>query len=172
MSHHQAKMITALFPNRHEAALAYDWLVHQGYVTKDISILMSDRVASTFAAEFGVDKVEPNKFAAPGAQKTGAIGTGLAMVLAAGLGTLVAGIGLVTTGPIGLALAASIPGAMVGGLIGGLIGYGFPESSAKLYDEAIKDGAVAIGVVPHNQQDLRLIEEKISELHGEQLVRF
>lgn len=168
---HHVKMVTALFHDRDQAVIAYDWLLHHGHPARDISVLMSDKVAPSFAAETDVDRAEQKQLAARGAQSTGAIGAGLAMVVAAGLGSIIAGIGL-ATGPLGVALAASIPGAMVGGLIGGLVGYGFPEASAKQYEHAVQNGAVAIGVAPRHDEDLLQIERKFAELDGEDMLRF
>jgi len=171
-----AKMITAVFADRHEAIRAYDWLRDHGYSIDEISVLMSDKTAPLFHAIEGEDKVEQRALPARGAQATGAIGAtvgaGLTAALAAGVGIAFLGVSLIAGGPLGIALAASIPGAMVGGLLGGLIGYGFPESSAKVYDELLRQGGIAIGVTPKNADECQLVHKKFDELHGENVLRF
>ncbi|MFT3883633.1 MAG: hypothetical protein QM703_28795 [Gemmatales bacterium] len=125
------KMITAVFSDRDHAIRAYDWLRSHGYTIDEISVLMSDKTAPLFHAIENEDKVEQRPLPAPGAQTTGAVGAtvgaGLTGALAAGVGLAFMGVSIIAGGPLGMALAASIPGAMVGGLLGGLIGYGFPE---------------------------------------------
>jgi len=169
-----AKMITAVFSDRHQAIRAYDWLRAHGYSIDDISVLMSDKTAPLFHAVENEDKVEQKPLPAPGAQATGAIGAtvgaGLTGALAAGVGLAFMGISLIAGGPLGFALAASIPGAMVGGLLGGLVGYGFPESSAKEYEELLRHGGVAIGVTPRNAEDCELLHQKFAELHGKNVL--
>jgi hypothetical protein len=165
------KMITAVFSDRHQAIQAYDWLRGHGYTIDEISVLMSDKTAPLFHAIEGEDKVEQRAQPARGAQATGAIGAtvgaGLTGGLAAGVGLAFMGISLIAGGPLGLALAASIPGAMVGGLTG----YGFPESSAKEYEESLRHGGVAIGVAPKNADEYPLLHQKFEELHGKNVLR-
>lgn len=169
-----AKMITAVFVDRHQAIQAYDWLRGHGYTIDEISVLMSDKTAPLFHAIEGEDKVEQRAQPAHGAQATGAIGAtvgaGLTGALAAGVGLAFMGVSLIAGGPLGLALAASIPGAMVGGLLGGLTGYGFPESSAKEYEELLRQGGVAIGVAPKNADEYPLLHQKFKELQGKNVL--
>ena len=88
---------------------------------------------------------------------------------AIGTSILIPGIGWVA-GPIAAALAGGGAGAVTGGLIGGLIGFGIPESNARAYEEALRDGGIAIGVTPHNSTDASKIKEKFKELKGENVV--
>lgn len=168
------KMITAVFLDRFQAIRAYDWLREHGYSIDQISVLMSDKTAPLFHAVEGEDKVEQRPLPGPGAQTTGVIGTtlgaGLTGAIAAGVGLAFMGVSLVAGGPLGLALAASIPGAMVGGLLGGLLGYGFPEESAKEYETLLRHGGVAIGVTPTNAEDCLFLHQKFQELHGKNVL--
>lgn len=168
------KMITAVFPDLHQAVTAYDWLRAHGYSIDEISVLMSDKTAPLFHAIEREDKVEQKPLPGPGAQATGAIGAtvgaGITGAVAAGVGLAFMGVSLIAGGPIGLALAAGIPGAMVGGLLGGLIGYGFPEKSAKEYEELLRHGGVAIGVTPKTAEECQLLHKKLEDLHGENVL--
>src|SRR4029079_1245546 len=99
-----------------------------------------------------------------------ALGAGLAAALAAGASLVLAGFGFVTAGPLGAALAGSIPGALVGGLVGGLVGYGFPETSAKEYERAVKDGGIAMCVNVKTKDQFQQIDKKFAELNARQIV--
>lgn len=168
------KMITVLFRDPYDAIAAYDWLREQGHTTSDISVLMSDKVAPAFHEIEHDDKLELKSLPAKGSMTTGAIGAtvgaGLVAVVAVGTSLVLAGLGLVAAGPLGAALAGSIPGAMVGGLVGGLVGYGFPESNAKIYENAIKQGGIAIGVTPRDDHDRHLIQDTFTDLGGENIL--
>ena len=83
---------------------------------------------------------------------------------------ILAGCGFVTAGPLGAALAVSIPGALVGGLVGGLVGFGFPDESAKAYEQAMKDGAVALGVTFKKPDHLTLIQEKFRTWNAKHII--
>lgn len=170
------RMITAVFTDRFQAIRAYDWLREHGYTIDEISVLMSDKTAPLFHAVENEDKVEQKLLPGPGAQTTGVIGAtvgaGLTGALAAGVSLAFMGVSLIAGGPIGFALAASIPGAMVGGLLGGLIGYGFPESNAKEYEDLLRHGGVALGVTPKNVEESYLLHQKLAELHGKNVLSF
>lgn len=161
------KMVTAVFTDRQQAILAYDWLRTSGYTIDEISVLMSDKTAPFFHAVVGEDKVEQKAHSAHGAEASGAIGASVGAGLT---GLACMGISLIVGGPIGLALAATIPGAMLGGLVGGLVGYGFPESSAKEYEDLISNGGIALGVTPRTAEDSKLLPRKLIELHGEKVL--
>lgn len=155
--------ITGLFVDPVDAHRAYDRLNSLGYTDNDISVLVSEEVAPVFHAVQNDDRMEANKKPGEGALVAGAagatIGAGLVAALAAGASLVFAGLGLITAGPLGAALAGSIPGALVGGLVGGLVGYGFPEERAKAYESAVKEGAVALGVTAKAPEHLPLLQD-------------
>ena len=96
-----------------------------------------------------------------------AVGATLAAVAAIGTSIMVPGLGLIVAGPLAAALAGAGAGAVTGGLIGALVGMGIPESNAQAYEEALRQGGVVIGVVPHNDEDSKRIKEDFQNLHGE-----
>src|SRR5262249_1059706 len=65
------------------------------------------------------------------------------------------------------AFAGGGAGAVAGGLIGALVGAGIPEENAKAYHEALREGGVVIGVVPHNKDDATAIEKEFRDLKGD-----
>src|SRR5439155_26780703 len=111
---------------------------------------------------------------AEGAAAGGAIGTAVgataAAIAAIGTSLIIPGLGIVVAGPLAAALAGGGAGAVAGGLIGGLIGLGIPESNAKAYEQALRDGGVVIGVHPHNNDETSKIREQFEKHHGENVV--
>ncbi len=168
------KMITAVFRDRYEAIEAFVWLRARGYPGIQLSVLMSDQTRLYFQDEEKEGKIERGSMAAEGAATGGAIGTavgaGLAAIAAIGTSLVLPGLGLVIAGPIAAAFAGGGAGAVAGGLIGGLVGYGIPESNAKAYEEALKSGGVAIGVVPQSSEDASLIKKEFERLNGENII--
>jgi len=174
MAEKNTKMITAVFRDRYNAIDAFDWLRAQGYSQDQISVLMSDTTRTYYAEEAKEGKIERGSKMAEGAATGGAIGTaigaGLAALAAIGTSLVLPGLGLVIAGPLAAAFAGGGAGAVAGGLIGGLVGYGIPESNAKAYEEALRDGGVAIGVAPRNSKDSSSIKSKFEELNGENII--
>jgi hypothetical protein len=169
------KMVTAVFRDRANAQLAYDELVSRGYPTKEINVLMSDATrAKHFAGKHAA--LKPNTAAAEGAAAGGAIGTAvgatLAAVLAVGAGVMslpIPGLPIVIAGPIVAALAGGGAGAVTGGVLGALIGLGIPESNARAYEAALRDGGVVLGVVPHSNEEYGKITKLFEQHHGESI---
>lgn len=174
MAEKNAKMITAVFRDRYNAIDAFDWLRVMGYSQDQISVLMSDQTRVHYAQEVKEGKIERGSKMAEGAATGGAIGTAVGASLAAlaaiGTSLVLPGLGLVIAGPLAAAFAGGGAGAVAGGLIGGLVGYGIPESNAKAYEQALREGGVAIGVAPRNSEDSSTIKKKFQELHGENII--
>ncbi len=164
------QMVSALFTNRADAQAAHEWVINQGYGASEISVLMSDSTREHFAATAPRAPISANTHAAEGMGIGGAIGTAVGATLAAvaAIGTTLAlpGLGLLVAGPIAAALAGGGAGAFTGGLIGGLVGLGIPEQNAEAYQQALRDGGVVLGVVPH-ADDATRIEEHFRKLNGE-----
>jgi len=169
----KSKMVTAVFRDRANAQAAYDLLRNRGYLDNEINVLMSDKTrASWFGTQQEHEKHEAGTLATEGMGVGGAIGT----AVGATLGAVVAGSatiflpvfgGLLVAGPLAMGLAGGGAGAVAGGLIGALVGWGIPESNAKAYEEALREGGVAIGVTPHNKDDADHIEKEFKNLQGE-----
>jgi hypothetical protein len=170
----QPKMITAVFRDRFDAIDAFEWLQNRGYRENQLSVLMSDQTRTYLHEQHEGEKIKTGTKVAEGVATGGAIGTavgaGLAALAAVGTSLILPGLGLVIAGPLAVALAGGGAGAVAGGLIGGLVGLGIPESNAKAYEEALKNGGVAIGVVPNDRQEANLIREEFERLNGENII--
>jgi hypothetical protein len=166
------KMVTAVFRDRHDANAAWSWLTARGYTPDEINMLMSESTKTRYYSQ-DEEEISASSHAAEGVAAGGAIGTavGAAAAAIAAIGTtLVIPGGIFIAGPIAAALAGGGAGAVVGGVIGGLVGLGIPESNARAYEEVLRDGGVAIGVVPHNAHDASAIKKKFEEFRGDNII--
>jgi hypothetical protein len=168
------KMVTAVFRDPVNAQRAHDALRRRGYTDAEINVLMSDKTRSTYFSGQEPGSIKAGSKAAAGMGVGGAIGTAVGATLAAlvAIGTTLAipltgGASLIVAGPLAAALAGGGAGAVAGGLIGGLVGLGIPEENAKAYHEALHEGGVVIGVVPHNDEDAKEIKREFQDLHGD-----
>lgn len=172
------KMITAVFRDRYQAQEVLDWLRDRGYTHSEISVLMSDKTHTLVRDDSEQERYDRNSKAAAGAATGGAIGTAigasLAAIAAIGTSLVLPGLGLVVAGPLAAAFAGggagAVAGAVTGGLIGGLVGYGIPESNARAYEEALRDGGVAVGVTPKNSNEESIIKGEFERLHAENII--
>jgi hypothetical protein len=168
------KMVMAVFRDRYDAERAFDYLHAKGYLNSEINVLMSDKTRATFGASSDLGKKEDKKnagtLATEGMGVGGAIGTAVGATLGAILtiGTTIAipGIGVIA-GPIAAALAGGGAGAVAGGLVGALVGAGMTEQNAEAYEEALRNGGVALGVVPHNDESADDIQRAFKDYNGE-----
>ena len=176
MAQDKKKLVTGVFRDRFDSERAFDYLRTKGYADSEINVLMSDRTRSTFYPETlkKDDKHDAGTMATEGMGVGGAIGTAVGATLAAvaAIGTTLAipltgGASLIVAGPIVAALAGGGAGAVTGGLIGGLVGAGMTEQNASAYEEALRNGGVAIGVVPRNSDHASEIQKKFREYNGE-----
>ena len=55
-------------------------------------------------------------------------------------------------------------------VLGGLIGLGIPESNAKAYESALKEGGVVIGVHCRSNDDCNDVKKRFQELNGENII--
>jgi hypothetical protein len=97
------------------------------------------------------------------------VGATLGAVLAIGTTLVIPGLGLVIAGPIAAALAGGGAGAVTGGIIGGLVGLGIPEPNAQAYQEALREGGVVLGVVPHSADEVTVIKAYFEDHQGENI---
>jgi len=166
------KMVMAVFRDRYDAERAFDYLHAKGYLNSEINVLMSDKTRATFATatEKKEDKHKSATKAPEGMAVGGAVGTAVGATLGAlltiGATIAIPGIGVVA-GPIVAALAGGGAGAVAGGLVGTLIGAGIPEQNAQAYEEALRNGGVALGVVPHNNDHASDIQKTFKDYNGE-----
>jgi len=137
------KIITAVFDTRAESEKAIHLLEQAGFNKDHVAMLVSEATRDTYlVASEGHD-------IRTGVEAGVAIG-GLSGALYMGLATagllLIPGLNLVVTGALIGGLVGLGSGAITGGLIGALVGFGVPEQEARLYEEAVRKGAVLIAV--------------------------
>jgi len=169
------KMVTAVFRNQVDAERAFDALRVFGYAENEIAVLMSEKTrADWYARVERSAKHDAGSHAAEGMAAGGAVGTavGAALGAVAAIGTTIAlpGLGLIVAGPIAAALAGGGAGAVTGGLVGGLIGLGISKENAEAYQEVLRKGGAALGVEPHNSEDVRQIEKLFNDYNGENIL--
>lgn len=156
-------MVTGLFWDREAAERAYQALRSRGYSDADINVMMS---AATRERLFG-DETPPGTARGSKALEGAGVGAGVGAVtggviaaLAAAATVVVPGVGLVLAGPLVAALAGAGAGSLTGGVIGALIGAGIPEDHAKVYQHALENGGIVMGVGPRTDEDARYFESE------------
>jgi hypothetical protein len=167
------KMLTAVFQHRSNAIKAFDWLQKLGYRPGEINVLMTEGTRGQIKEE-KEEHFEAGNMGDEGAAVGGAIGAvggaTLGAIIALATAIVLPGLSIiVVAGPI-VALAASGAGAVAGGAVGGLIGLGIPASNAKAYEEALRNGGVVLGVIPHSADDAGQIEKYFAEHHADNVV--
>jgi len=171
MSPSKQKMVTAMFRNHDQGQEAYQLLLDHGYASSEINVLMSDATRSRYYWTENKAPVHAASEAAEGVGVGGAIGTAvgaaLAAVLAIGTTLVLPGLGIAIAGPLAAAFAGGGAGAVAGGIIGGLVGLGISEPNARAYLEALRDGGLVLGVVPHTAKEVEEIKGLFEDLHGE-----
>jgi hypothetical protein len=166
-------MVTAVFRDRAKANMAYRWLEDRGYGPDDVNVLMSDETRRHYLND-EASRIPAESNAMEGVAAGGAVGAavGSALAAAAAIGTnlMIPGLGLVVSGPLVAVLAGAGTGAVAGGLLGGLVGLGMSEPNAHAYEEILKRGGVALGVVPRSDDDATAIRNEFERLGGESIV--
>ena len=157
------KSITAVFDTRFESDNALRKLELAGYTDKEISMIVTEE---TRGKHFGIKE---NTQAEAGAATGAAIGgvAGAIMLGLASAGTLlVPGLNLVVSGALIGALAGLGAGGVAGGLIGTLVGLGIPEHEAKLYEDAVRKGAILIAVESKNDDSTDRIKRILKDANA------
>ena len=169
--HNEKRMITALFTDQPSLENAYKHLNDMGYTKDEVSLIMMDETRKRFNLHPGMHP-DMSVVALNGAENGAGVGVavgatvGAAIGIIAAIGTsiLIPGLGLLVAGPIAAGIAGAGAGGVAGGIIGSLAGVGFAEDKARLYEKGLKDGAVIIGVHPHNDEDAHVIQNLLLEL--------
>jgi hypothetical protein len=172
MAAEREKMVSAVFRNHADAQQAFDWLLRRGYTSQEVNVLTSDTTrANYFPPESREEHLSAGSHAAEGMGIGGAVGTAVgatvAAVLAIGTSLFIPPLGLIVAGPLAAALAGGGAGAVAGGLIGALVGLGIPESNAKAYEQALREGGVIIGVTPRSNEEAAQIKKYLENHNGE-----
>ena len=172
----QNQMLTGMFNDRDSAERAYGSLRSRGYTDDDVNVLMSDQTRDSWFSDDDPDNTtELGSKALEGAGAGSAIGGTLGAIIggiaAIGTNVILPGLGLIVAGPLAAALAGAGAGGLTGGLVGALIGSGIPEERAKVYDEAIRNGGVVMGVNPRNPEDADYFENEWRNYNGQHIYR-
>lgn len=132
----QLKAVYGVYKLRKEVERAIDALTDDGFLNKDISVLMpGDDWAHTI-------ETKAPEGATAGASAGAVVGGTLGFLAGIGLLSL-SGVGsLLAAGPI----VAAFAGIGAGGAVGGLIGVGMPEFEAKRYEGYVKNGGMLLSV--------------------------
>ena len=158
----ERSIMTGVFRDRASAERAYDVLASRGYSRDDLSLLMSEEARDRHFPKDDPVRTELGSKAAEGAGAGAAVGGGLG-ALVAGLsaaGVAVPGVPIIAMGTVAAALMGAGTGGALGAIVGGLIGYGIPETRARRYDRAVREGRIVMGVTPRSQHDATHFEQE------------
>ena len=152
--------VTATFKTRQAAEQALIRLEAEGFTEDKIGLVVTD---DTRGKSFNIDKhTKADEGAAAGATAGGIVGAVIAGLLSAGA-LAIPGLNIVVSGTLISALAGLGAGAATGGLLGGLVGLGIPEHEAKLYESAVKTGAILLAVEVENGDQKKRVREILDE---------
>lgn len=150
------KIITAIFESHPNAAGAIETLAARGIPQSRISLVASDDFdRDSFGVETHSKLAEGAAIGAGVGGAIGAVVAGLTLVGAVATG----GAGLLIAGPLVAALAGAGAGAAGGSVLGGLVGLAIPEHEVKHYEEAVRNGAVLIGVECINDDERKMTKD-------------
>ena len=163
-------IVTGAFNDAESADRAYSTLRERGYSDEDIHVVMSEKTRDRYYDRDAEEiKIEHGSKAMEGAGTGAAVGgtTGGIIGALAGIGgaVIIPGIGAVA-GPLAGALAGAGAGGAAGSLLGALVGLGIPEERAKLYDEAVDDGGIVVGVHPRTDEDRTYVRDEFNRYGG------
>jgi hypothetical protein len=139
----KTKTITAVFDSSVEAETALRKLEHAGFIQSEITILLSEE---TRGKHFGIKEGTKAESGAAAGAAIGGVSGALWLALASAGTLLIPGLNLVVSGALIGGLVGLGAGAATGGLVGSLVGVGIPEHEAKLYEDAVRKGAVLVAV--------------------------
>src|SRR5262245_38558158 len=161
----------ALFKNRKDADLAYEWLLKYGYSSDEIHLLMSEETRRKYHypehAEPAATEADTLKGLETGAAVGGGLGATLGIIAAVGAMVIIPGMGLAVAGPLAASLAGA--GGLVGGALGALYGSSIPEERAHELEKKIREGSILISAHPRSDEDAELIESEWRERGGEMI---
>ena len=138
-----SNIITAIFDTQQQSESALNMLDQAGFTKENVTILMSE---DTHGKHFGIkENSQAEHGAVIGAAAGGLVGA-IYLALATVGTVLIPGLSLLVSGALIGGLAGLGAGAAAGGFIGAMVGLGVPEHEAKLYEQAIRKGAVLVAV--------------------------
>lgn len=151
------EMLTEIFNDIAGAANAINLLESKGYTDDEINVLMSEDIRDKyFKGDFNTIKKKHKVLKGIGAGSALGITFGAIAGSIAVANIIIPGVGLIATGSFAAALAGAGAGGVAGGLIGALAGWGVSEEKTKIYEQAIKEGKIIVGIHPHSEEDAKL----------------
>lgn len=161
-----SKVITAVFDRRVEAETALRKLEQNGFSEKQVTLLVSEE---TRGKHFGIERnAKTDEGAAAGAAIGGLTGA-LYLGLASAGTLLIPGLNLVVSGALIGGLVGLGAGAATGGLIGALVGAGIPEHEAKLYESAVRKGAILMAVEAVDDTSAKRISDILKDSNAKEV---
>ena len=150
-------VVYGIYANRANAENGVDSLRRDGFLSSDVSVLLTD---DTSTKDFAHEKHTKAPEGATTGVGAGAV-LGGTLGWLAGIGALaIPGVGpLIAAGPIMAAMAGASVGGAIGGIAGALIGMGIPEYEAKRYEGMVKDGGVLLSVHTQNSDRTKKAKE-------------
>ncbi len=175
-----ANIILASFEQRSDADKAVDELVHSGYNTKEISVMMKAPAEGENVAGSRATMTKGVVSDTLGGVGTGAVIGGLAGLLIGVAAITIPGLGpLLFAGPLASALgisgatATTVSGVVIGGAAGGLVGlfegFGATREQAKQYERVVKEGGVVLAVPPKPEKEDE-VENILNKHNAQQLI--
>lgn len=175
--------VVGVFYSKADADNCFNALLHRGFTTSEINVMMSERTRNLyFAQDIDLDQSESRRdqsgttagsHAMEGMGVGGAVGTAVGATIAAiaALGTslLIPGLNVIVAGPLVAGLAGGGAGALAGGLVGALAGMGLSEQNAQVYNDAMKQGGVVISVTPRDADQASQIKQVMIEHRGQEV---
>lgn len=161
-------MLFEIFKDKESADKAIKALETRGYTKDEITIVTTDVTRDKYFKDEKTVEAENQTLKGAGA------GSAIGLTLGALIGGILAvgsvvipGVGLIVAGPLAAALAGAGAGSLAGGLVGALTGWGVSEVKAKKYEKAIKEGKIVVGVRPHTNEDVKMIETEWAQYKEE-----
>ena len=155
-----SSLITATFKTRKAAESALTELENLGVTDEQISIVITDE---TRGQSFNIEKdSKTDEGFAAGATAGGLIGAVFG-ALSTATAMAVPGLNIVIAGGVVSTLAGLGAGAFSGGLLGALVGAGIPEHEARVYEDAVKNGAILLAVKPESSEQGDKIEDMLKQ---------
>lgn len=168
-------IVTAVFRTRADVERGWRAAVDLGYRNADIELMLAEKTrdrlfgeATASGVSAKAQQVIEERSAAEklGGPTGGHIGV-IAPVLA-GIGTLllIPG-GILAAGPAAIALGAAGAVGLAGGVITALTNWGVPRARVELYENAIRDGGVLLGVRPRSREHAQMLVDAWRASGGE-----
>jgi hypothetical protein len=160
------KAITAVFGTHAEADAALRALDKAGFTKEQVTMLVTEE---TRGQHFGIDEHSKTSEGAVTGATLGGLTGALYFGLSSAAVLLVPGFNVVVFGTLISGLVGLGAGAATGGLIGALVGLGTPEHEAKLYEDAVRKGAILVAVQASDDASAEIVKVILKEGNAESI---